>query len=229
MAWKDRNATYAKKVYVDHEVRGEKLRFYPNRIGVLGDLAEVSRHLARAMTVLFSNDREDTAAVTERYREGAADVERTTVEAISPELAAERLRQKREAVDELVDAFGDPRTCMALGRCLMDSLRDEFEFRKDRGPAEVEEFLYGGEQGGIDAAMLAEMVQGWIRANSRVFGDVGERMAGLVRAKVDALRAEPPSGSPSEETKPADGSSFKMPSSQPWGQVSDSSSSSPSI
>lgn len=222
-SWKER-FTYNSKSAVEHEVNGNTLRFYPNRIGLLTELAEISKPIAHALATLFS-DNQDRSSSTENHKEGvkkdkagvetaAYQVEKITVNAVSPETADHRKRTRDAAIDELIDSLTNERNKILFGRLLMDSLREEFGYKKDRPVVEVEHFLEGdGEQyEGLDAPMMAQLVGGWLKANAKVFGSTGEKMAGLVRGKLELLRDPSMSG---EMTKPADGSNSKIPSSAP--------------
>lgn len=215
--WKDR-FTYNSKSAVEHEVNGGKLRFYPNRIGLLAELAEVSKPVAHALSALFGDGRNDTTSISESYKDkpkkdiksgvetAESVVDKITVEALSPEIAGYRRKERDTAIDELLDGLTNERNRLLFGRLLMDSLRDEFSYKKDRPAPEVEEFLFGdGEKyEGLDTPMLVQMVTGWLKANAKVFGSVGEKMAGLVKGKLEAL-------DPQSETmtSTADGSSSR--------------------
>ena len=233
--WKDRFA-YNSKSAVEHEVNGNKLRFYPNRIGLLTELAEISKPIAHALATLFGDARGDATSVSERYSDkprkdlksgvetAESTVDKITVEAVSPEVADHRRKERDAAIDELLDGLTNERNRLLFGRLLMDSLRDEFPYKKDRPAPEVEEFLFGdGEQyQGLDAPQLVALVTGWLKANAKVFGSAGERVAGLVKGKLEALQAPSISG---ERTNPAGGYSSKTPSSEPSDSDSSGSSS----
>ncbi len=218
--WKER-FTYNSKSAVEHSVNGNVLRFYPNRIGLLNELAEISKPIAHALATLFTNDdRSDTTSTSESYLDkprkdmktgietAESKVDKIVVEAVSPEVADHRRKERNAAIDELLDGITNERNRLLIGKLLMDSLRDEFPYKKDRPPAEIEEFLDGDNEKyeGLDAPMLVEMVTGWLKANAKVFGATGERVAGLVKGKLSGLQ-DP---SPSENKKSTnDGSSSR--------------------
>jgi hypothetical protein len=146
-------------------------------------------------------------------------VDKITVEAVTPQIADHRRKERDQAIDELLDGLTNERNKLLFGALLMDSMRDDFPYKKSRPPAEIEEFLFGDGQSydGLDAPMLVEMVLGWLKANAKVFGKAGEKVAGLVKGKLGALDR-----SNSEAmTSTVDGSSSKMPSSPPLVGASD--------
>lgn len=223
MAWKER-FTYSKKNFVKHEVAGREMHFYPNRIGLLEDLAEISKPVAHAIATLFSESRGDAASTHETFkdkvkkgRDGSESydsmVDKITVEAVTPETANHRRKERDEAIDELLKGLTNNRTRIMFGRLFMDSLREEFTYTKERPVTEVEEFLDGDGESyeGLDGPMLVELVTGWLKANAKVFGKAGEKVTGLVRGKLEALQSR----SVSEATpSPVNGPSSKIASSE---------------
>lgn len=219
--FKERFGTYRTKTFVEREVQGMQIRFYPNRVALLEELAIVSKPIAEAISILFSDTRGDATAVTERFREGKdVEVEKITVQSVDPSTMAYRAKERSQALDTLISGLTNARTRLLFGKLLMDSMRDEFPWKKDRGVDEVEEFLYGDgkDYQGIDLPVLTEMVKGWMAANAKVFGSAGEQAVGLVRARLQSLRAE--SSPVPETTSPTNGSDSKTPSSTPLATAS---------
>jgi len=213
MGWKDK-FTFKEKHAVEQQVGENTLRFYPNRIHVLPELAELSKPIAAALATLFAEKGNDAAVSDEKIESPEGTIRRSTVQAISPETIKARDAQLRSALGEVLDVLADKRNCYKFGVLIMDSLREVFPHARDRSPELVEEFLFGdGEPDGHPGFALPEMAQlirGWIAANTRQFGDTGKILAAAVESRLGGLR----SNSPSEETTemPA-GSSSKTPSS----------------
>lgn len=219
MGWKDR-FTFRERHHVEHEVCGTSLRFFPNRVGLLHDLAEVSKPVASALAALFTDRSGDSGTVEKLSQQGDVIVKESTYEATSPEVIQLRARERDAAVAALLGAVADPRNRLLLGRLLMDSLREEFPYHVDRPAPEVEEFLYGSKDGpyqGLDVPALTAMIGGWIKANAKQFGRVGEQIAAEIEGRIGGARVSPnrPSGSPSETPSPEPGSTSKTPSSEP--------------
>jgi hypothetical protein len=215
MGWKDR-LTFRERHFVEHDVCGTRLRFYPNRIGLLHELAEVSKPVAAALAALFADKSGDATSTDKTMVQGDTTVRECSLQGVAPEVIRLRADERERAVAALLSAVSDARNRLLLGRLLMDSLRDEFPYAVDRPPAEVEEFLYGSADfPGLDVPAVASMVGGWIKANAQVFGDAGKQVAALVESRLGGLVPPRPNDSPSESPSPSDGSSSKTPSSQP--------------
>lgn len=212
MGWKER-FTFRERHCVTHEINGEKLRFFPNRVGLLHDLAELSKPAAKAVAVLLGDRQDDRGASDKKMTEGSTEIHEYTVQGASPEVLKLRAAERDAAIDALIDSLSDPRGRILIGRLLMDSLRDEFEHRLPRPTDEVETFLNGDgkDYPGLDLPTLAQMIHGWILANSKVFGVVGEQIAAAARERLGGLRSASPSATPS----PSSGSDSKTPSSPP--------------
>lgn len=220
MSWKQRVKTFQERRAVTHEIDGMgELRFYPNRISQLQQLRGVSETVMKCMGTLFADNRGDADAVTETGTDDTGfQIQKTRVSAVSTEVLDYRAKQQRAAIEELF-SLADRRNMMLLGEMLMDSLRDEFTYMRQRPPQDVEEFLFGasGDQAGegaLDLPLFVGLMQGWIKANSKVFGDMGEKLVGLVKGRlqvVSGLEGNPTSG-PSSKTassqpSPTDGAS----------------------
>jgi len=209
--WKNKFA-FKSREFVTQTVGGKEFRFYPNRMNFLSELMSVSKQVASAISILMSDKSSDTSVTTERITDGAGGyIDKTVIGAVTPEMVTLRSKERDEAIEKIAEAFGDIRNRLHLGFLLMDSLADEFPYDRERSPAEVEEFLYGDNDGytGISLPHLIEMVQGWIKANAKQFGSVGEKMAAKAQEHLSGLK-----GSSPEKPDMSSGSGSKTPSSQ---------------
>lgn len=213
---------YTSSAAVEQSVNGNTIKFYPNRIGLLTELAEISKPVTKALATLFGEKPSMTTSTSKSYTdkpkkdiksgtesaEGRSD--EIVIEAVQPAVADHRRKTRDEAIDQLIDALTDGRNRILFGKLLMDSMRDEFSYKRDRDAREVEEFLFGdgNEYEGIDAPTMADMVKGWARANAKVFGPMGEKMVALVRGKLEVLREDSPSNE-DETASTTDGSSSR--------------------
>lgn len=210
MSWNQRVKTFQESKKVVKEIKGlGTFAFYPNRISQLQQLRGLSAVVMKCMGNLFADNRGDADAVTETGSdEDGFQIQKTTVAAVSTEVLRYRAEQQRAAIEELFSLV-DRRNLMLLGEMLMDSMREEFQYSRQRSPQEVESFLFGdlneetGEiEGGLDTTLLVSLMQGWIQANSKVFGSMGEKMVGLVkgRLRVASGLEESPTSGPSSKT-----------------------------
>ncbi len=217
MSWKDR-FTFRDARYVEHKVGDKTLRFYPNRMALLTEARDLSAPVAQAVSVLFADQSRDSSSHVKRLKDGGKEggqMEEITTEAVTKEMAEYRQKQREQAIERIMGVLADERSKLLLGKLWMDSLRDEFPYRKSRPATEIESFLYGSERDddsytGLDLPMMIELFKGWMKANAQVFGTEGEKMVGLVRAKVvEAAGSAPRSG----KTEPTSGDASKTPSS----------------
>jgi hypothetical protein len=214
MSWRKR-FTFRDKRSIKHEVSGQEFRFYPNRMALLTEARDLSGPIAKAINTLFADQSRDNGSNVKRQHEGEFFLEDISTQPLSIEMAEHRMAERNGAIEQILNTLADSRSIILLGRMFMDSLRDDFEYKKDRSPADVEEFLFGEEGAdddyeGLDMPVLIELFQGWMKANATVFGEAGESMVGLVRKKLESLQI---SESSSETTDPTNGDSSKTPSS----------------
>lgn len=216
MGWKER-FTFRERRYVEHKVGENTLRFYPNRLGLLTEAKNLSAPAAKAIAALFADESRDTKSNVKRTKDGGEFyIEDITTDALTPEMAQHRQREKDRAIEVLFDSVCDMRNRNLIGLLLMDSLRDEFPYKVDRPIAEVEAFLYGDGSDtytGLDIPLLIELVRGWLKGNAQVFGASGESMVGLVKAKLESLRDSRLAKKEPEGMSPTSGEPSKTPSS----------------
>lgn len=189
MGWSDRIKSYMSRQAVAHEIEGMgTLQFYPNTVGQISKLKDMSAGVMMAVSVLLTDHRSDAAAVTETASEGNRETgftkQTTTVEAVTPEVLEYRAKERANAISRLLE-LADKRNMILFGGLLMDSLTEEFPYDKDRKTEDVERFLYGTEAtDALNIPLLIAMTHGWIKANSRSFGKMGKKMVGLLKSRL---------------------------------------------
>jgi hypothetical protein len=213
MSWHKR-FTFRDKRSIKHDVCGREFRFYPNRMALLTEARDLSGPIAKAINTLFVDQSRDASSTVKRQHEGDFFMEDIQTEGLAIDMAKHRLVERNDAIETVLGTLADPRSILLLGKLFMDSLRDDFPYSKDRKAADVEEFLFGDDDGddaeyqGLDMPMLVELFRGWMKANATVFGEAGESLVGLVRAKIEGI-----ANSNSETTDPTNGDPSKTPSS----------------
>jgi len=213
MSWRKR-FTFRDKRSIKHQVNGQEFRFYPNRMALLTEARDLAEPVAQAINTLFADQSRDAGSAVKRHHEGEFFMEDIQTQPLDIEMARHRVAERNAAIKTIMGTLADPRSLMLLGKLFMDSLRDEFPYCKDRDPREVDEFLYGeegddAEYTGLDAPVLVELFQGWMKANATTFGASGESLVGLVKAKIEGLVED----SNSETPDPTSGEPSKTPSS----------------
>jgi hypothetical protein len=196
MTYKD-TFTYTDQHFVEHDVNGKLIKFFPNRYALLGDLAKISKPMASALTTIFMEEARETTATNKSMKDAEGmEMSEITVSAISPELAAHKSKERRDSIEALISSIEEPNNRILLGKLLMDSMRDEFQYKRDRTPKDVLAWLEGDETGeyhGIDLPVLTQLIGGWIKANSKVFGEQGEQLVGAMKDRLRILRENYPS------------------------------------
>ena len=218
--WK-KTFTYRGKRYVTQEFgEGEEMRevrFYPNQLGILEDLASLSEPITTAINKIMGAEGRNYTTETKSSSEGDYSVEETVIGATDPDALRARVQEREEGINGLVKALGNQRNLRLMGKAWMDSMKEEFgRVRGGHSPEQVEEFLFGDGDGyeGLEVPDMVQIMSGWLRANSKVFGQMGERLVGYVKAQVES-RLQSQSTSEEDETNPTSGDDSKTQSSQP--------------
>ncbi len=220
MGWKEK-FTFRDRVVVEHEVCGETFRFSPNRIGMFRELRDLSAPVTEALTVLFADKSRDSGTSVKTVSDGEDFLqEDCATQPLTIEMAKFRADEQTDAISKLVNTIADERNQILIGRLIMDSLRGDFPYARNRSAKDVEEFLFGSDGdddwSGIDMAVMVELTIGWIKANAKVFGSSGEGLVATVKARLEAMKISnsetdvSTSGKPSSEVS----SSQSVPDSQ---------------
>jgi hypothetical protein len=215
--WKS-TFTYKSKRYVEQPVGDDEnvVRFYPNQLGILEQLAELSDPITEAINKLMGAEGRNYQTETKSYVEGDMQVEETVIGSTDRESMRARVEERGEGIKSLVAALGNGRNLRLFGLAWMDSMKEEFgRKRGGHSPEMVEEFLFGDGEDyeGLEVPQMIQIMSGWLRANAKVFGDLGERLVGFVKAQMEQrLRDESTSDEGAETTN---GEGSKIPSSQP--------------
>ena len=183
-------------------------------MALLTQARDLSEPIAKAINTLFADQSRDAASAVKRTNDGEFHMEDIKTEALDIEMAKYRIKERADAITTIMGTLADARALILLGTLFMDSLRDDFPYAKERHPSEVEEFLYGSddedsEYQGLDTPVLVELFKGWMKANALTFGEAGESLVGLVKAKIEEI-----ADSSLEKPDSTNGKSSKTPSSQ---------------
>jgi hypothetical protein len=165
---------------VEQDVCGTSINFYPNRIISLGNVEALSGDVLKAVKVLFEKQDGRTSIVERHDDADGFSSEKIVSTSAEPAVIKARDERTNQALQTIVQAVCSRKSQVALGTLLMDSMRDEFPYKRQRSMAEIEEFLYGDEGGeypGLEVPQIVDMLKGWLSANAQQFGDVGKRMA----------------------------------------------------
>jgi len=156
------NQSWLKPKYVESEVNGEKLRFFPISMRLLFRLRDIGKSLAKAIASIFNRDEDHVGSTTRNVTEGEQVMQVTEIEAISPELAELREKKRVEAITDVVDTLTDPQSGDVVAEIIMDSLRENFD--RNPSPQQIEEF-----RNALDAESLVQLMAGVGAANKKLF------------------------------------------------------------
>lgn len=177
MSTKDWRKNFLPPKRTTHEVSGVEWQFYPISVDCAIKLRSLGGPLVSALTVLFARNSNDVRQIVREFDASATESagRESVVEAISPELATLRSKERRDALKEAVDTVFDPENKNMVGQVLMDSLRDMFprDTRRDWPPAQ--EFMKH-----FDVVTLREAVVGLIKANVEVFGPFAKKITEVI-------------------------------------------------
>lgn len=184
---------------VTEEINGRKWTFFMCSVATCARLAPVLSRLAGHVSTLLTPNNKDQGGTEETYVEGGTTVSKTEYHPINPDLARLRTAQREKAVQGAISELLDGKNCAAIGRLLMDSLRDDFPRSETRTDEQCAHFVES-----MDAPILVQFLRGLMRANGRMFGDLGKELGRVVRQKAAELLGED-GEAPSPDPQPVDG------------------------
>jgi hypothetical protein len=157
--------------YIEHEVGGETLHFYPVSVGMAFKLRTIGRPLARSLAVLFGNKDQDHGTRDAEVTDAEGSSRQIIIEPISDGLAKIRFEQRAEAIDGIIGALTDEKNATVVAEILMDSLADTFPKNDRKSWPPPEEFIAR-----MPLTVLGEMLFGLMKANKDVLGPLTEKV-----------------------------------------------------
>lgn len=192
--WKSK-LNFGEPTCVTCKVGESDIDFYPVSVGMMFKLRRLAKPLAQAISVLTAGGAKDTGQIYRQVGDPVRDADgkpiivgegdsattirdtETIAEAITPELAELRSKQKTEAVESLVSACMDEDNLVIIGSIIMDSMRIP---NADRPPAK--EFINS-----IPTDKLPDLILGVGKANKGVFGPLAGKLSPLFTRAQQAL------------------------------------------
>jgi len=175
MSWK--KWTFIKPKGTQVEIEGETLTFYPICISSFFNLEVMAAPIAKALSMIFQNEDNDVGITDRTEGAGVEDGSFKTEKVVAPvslELARFRLDQRKAALEDAFRVLFDRSNIRAVVRLLMDSLRDEFDRKKneDEKNAEADEFIAD-----VDGILFRKLLIGLYEGNKKVFGPLANTVA----------------------------------------------------
>lgn len=169
-----------KPKHVVHQVGDNELKFYPVSLTMLWRLRTFFEPVIEALRVLTGGKNDVERTVDQGVDEEGNKRTITHMGAIAPDVA--RLREERsdQAWSKALDCIFGDECRKLLGELFADSLRDEFT-REEAHDADVGDEVMKS----LDLATTVAMVNGLLKANTRVFGPFAEKVRKAAEAKLD--------------------------------------------
>lgn len=166
MSWKDK-VSFLAPTYIEHEVGGETLKFWPVSLGVAVKLRAIGAPLAEALSILFAPTDNDATVIIREFEGGDGGKEKV-VEAVDPKLAEMRDKQRADALSKAIKTLSDSKNLGVIGEIIMDSMRENFPKSEPRPPGlEV--------MNELPLKPLKEIIMGIVKANKDVLGPFAEK------------------------------------------------------
>lgn len=191
MSWKDTSSAFTPD-FVEHEVSGRKLRFYPVTLRCAFQLRALAGPLASALTTLFEG-RNDSGSKHMEYGQPSEDNtmrefgKETVINAVSLDVIKFRSSARQQAVQTLVNTLTEQSSQRVLGRLVMDSMRDEFPKGSTFKDSDVDEFTEN-----LDVPVFAQMLVGVGKANAGVLGPLAPKVSKRLKSRLDEALSETP-------------------------------------
>jgi hypothetical protein len=165
--------------FVERDICGTSIKFYPISPGDLFLMRSVSASLADALGLLFTArgskaTARDSGSLFRTVKEGDATVQENQVDAISKEMAELRTEQATKAYKQLSDLILNRENMEIIARMILSSMR-----AKDKDdPMAVAQLL---EQ---DISVVKDMLKGMLDASSEAMGQLGKDIGRVLKEGV---------------------------------------------
>lgn len=187
---------------VDREINGKTVTFYTCSVKTCARLSPFLTEMAGHLSILIGgNAATGQGTVAEDWQDAdGAQVQKTTTQAINPDLDEMRSARRQRAVEGAVSACFDEKNRAALGDLMMDSLKDNFKRGEKRPREECLGFIDE-----MDPPTLTQFLQGLALANAKVFGDLGKGLGRAVQDQAARLLGKVNEQDPKEAPPQTDG------------------------
>lgn len=192
---------------------GVEFKFYPVSVRLIlsREVSEILSPIMGAVSTLMEPKGRDSKVIEEYSPDGT--MARQT-DAISPEMAQFRTEKKEKALNGALETIFRGETRLKVGKLIMASLRDDCP--DDPSDEDVEAFV---NHQNMDMAVFGEFFQGFLKANTTVFGgrfgDLGNLIRERVKQVIDRASSTPSLSDTSQDPQTDDVSENENDSSAP--------------
>lgn len=183
---------FCKPDSVKVEIDDQEVEMYPSRVCMAPELRTLFSDLGPDLSIIFDDRTSDTGTSNEYLQDES--VEGQIINTKKVQTAAEldilkyRSESRASAIRRLAENVLEDRCKLAVGRILMDSMRDEFQVAVGRKKTEVEEFI-NHDHMTIDRLVL--LLVGWTKANAAKMGSLGKKMVSALETQVETETETP--------------------------------------
>jgi hypothetical protein len=180
---------------VRHSVNGQEFNFYPPRTWTVGKLRGFLKPLFTALSSLGAGGDTDIGREQIDEQDGVGGIKRrTSLQAINPVLAKQRMEERERTIQTLVDNLTSQPALRSLALLIADSMRDDFEGRPTEADLDklLEEFTLDN---------MVQALHGVAMASKELFAPLMERAAPGLKAVLSRVQGEEqPPEQPETET-----------------------------
>ena len=178
-------------VTVEETVGDATFKFYQCSPKTLAATATLVAKLAGSISMLFADKAGDSGHTVQDFSDPeSGEFGQTTVINATPEpLVAQRAARRKQAIEDIISSLLVDEHREALIRLVINSLRDDFPRNQ---PVSVDDLATFDD---MDMGPFSQFFVGMMRANAKVFGDLGKQLLERVQGTVV--------GAPSDEAEEA--------------------------
>lgn len=197
-SWKNQ---FSSPKSIKHRVGETDHYFWPMSVRVLVKLKAVGSPVINALSVLFNKTRraQDVKQTQRSWEDGDLKGLDTVIEEISPEMAALRATEARDAIEEALTAVTDPENLGIMGDIIIDSLRKVFKPGDPDSPPGLEVAQF------YDVIQMRQILTGLAKANAEVFGPFAQQVVAAVEGAMAQInkKQETPGETSTTESSPS--------------------------
>lgn len=166
------------------------------------ELRTLFTDLGPDISVIFDDRSMDTGTSNEYLQDESEDANIVNTKrvqtAASVDLLKFRSESRSQAIRRVAENALENRCKLAIGRILMDSMRDEYKAHASRPNGDVLEFMNHEH---LTIEVLIQLLVGWAKANASKLGSLGKKMVSAVET-IQETPGEQSSTSSPEQSEP---------------------------
>lgn len=190
---------FCKPKSVSVDFGDNSVEMFPSRVCMASELRTLFSDLGPDISIIFDDRSADVGTSQEFLQDDSEAGNMVNTKQIKTAADLETIQYRSDsrasAIRRLAENALEDRCKLAIGRILMDSMREEFPVHAKRPKDEVVAFM---DHENMTVEVLVQLLIGWVKANSAKMGSLGKRMVSALEteAETETETKETP-GSPS--------------------------------